>query len=80
LKKLSKIESACYPYLAEVCEAHIDRFPPEGKKGRPERVIEDIVHNVSDDFATVFREFFEREGVYGFGDAQLKQLYDKVIH
>jgi len=40
LKKLSKIESACYPYLAEVCEAHIDRFPSGGKKGRPERVIE----------------------------------------
>jgi hypothetical protein len=79
LRQLSKNESVCYPYLPEVCEAHIDRFPLAGKKGRPERVIEDIMHNVSDNFVTVFKEFFEREGVYGFGDAQLKQLYDKVI-
>ncbi|HEY6979180.1 MAG TPA: DUF1835 domain-containing protein [Chitinophagaceae bacterium] len=80
LSQLSKNESACFPYLYEVCEAHIDRFPSAGKKGRPERVIEDIVHNVSNDFATVFKEFFKREGIYGFGDVQIKQLYDKVIN
>jgi hypothetical protein len=79
LKELSKNQSACFPYLREVCEAHIDRFSSGEKKGRPEQVIEDIVQNVSTDFKIVFKEFFEREGIYGFGDLQLKQLYDKVV-
>jgi hypothetical protein len=30
-------------------------------------------------FNAVFTEFFKREGIYGFGDSQLKQLYDKVL-
>jgi hypothetical protein len=79
LSELSKNESICFPYLQEVCKAHIDRFPAEGKKGRPERTLEDIVQHVSTDFNTVFGEFFNREGVYGFGDVQLKKIYDRVI-
>lgn len=79
LKSLSKTTSVCFPYLREVCQAHIDRFPSGNNKGRPEQVIKDIVQNVSPDFHIVFREFFTREGVYGFGDSQLKPLYDKVM-
>jgi hypothetical protein len=79
LQTLAQQKSSCFPYLAEVCQAHVDRFPLPGAKGRPERVIEDIIKNVSPDFHTVFVEFFKREGVYGFGDDQLKPLYDKVI-
>jgi hypothetical protein len=78
LQTLAQKQSVCFPYLAEVCKAHADRFPAAGNKGRPELVIEDIIKNVSPDFHTVFVEFFKREGVYGFGDSQLKPLYDKV--
>lgn len=80
LTSLSKNQSSAFPYLQEVVNAHVDRFPKDGTKGRPERVIEDITKNVSTDFRKVFKEFWNRESIYGFGDTQVKSLYDKVMH
>lgn len=80
LIRLTKSQSSAFPYLQEVIKAHVDRFPKDGSKGRPEKVIEDITKNVSTDFHKVFREFWDRESIYGFGDIQLKHLYDKVMH
>jgi hypothetical protein len=80
LTELSMHQSPAFPYLQEVVKAHVDRFPKDGTKGRPEKVIEDITKNISTDFHKVFEEFWKREGIYGFGDVQLKSLYDKVMH
>jgi hypothetical protein len=80
LIRLAKNQSSAFPYLQEVVKAHFDRFPKDGTKGRPEKVIEDIVQNGTTDFSEVFREFWNRESIYGFGDIQLKHLYDKVMH
>jgi len=80
LVRLAKNQSPAFPYLQEVVKAHIDRFPKDGTKGRPEKVIEDITQNISTDFLKVLQEFWNRESIYGFGDTQLKQLYDKVMH
>lgn len=77
---LSKHQSLAFPYLQEVVKAHVDRFPKDGTKGRPEKVIEEITKNFSTDFNKVFKEFWKRESIYGFGDTQLKSLYDKVMH
>jgi hypothetical protein len=79
LEQLSKQHSNAFPYLEEVCKAHIERFPKQGEKGRPERVIEEVVEGIASDFSSVYVEFFKREGIYGFGDSQVKQLYDKVM-
>jgi hypothetical protein len=80
LTNLSKHQSSAFPYLQEVVKAHVDRFPKDGTQGRPEKVIEDITKNISTDFHEVFKEFWNRESIYGFGDSQLKCLYDKVMH
>ncbi|MET0635839.1 MAG: DUF1835 domain-containing protein [Chitinophagaceae bacterium] len=80
LTNLSKHPSLAFPYLEEVVKAHVDRFPKDGTKGRPERVIEDIIKNNSTDFHEVFKEFWNRESIYGLGDSQLKKLYDEVMH
>jgi hypothetical protein len=80
LLRLAKNRSLAFPYLQEVVQAHIDRFPKDGTTGRPEKVIEDITKNISTDFHQVFKEFWKRESIYGFGDTQLKSLYDKVMH
>ena len=77
---LSKNQSPAFPYLQEVVVAHVDRFPQDGAKGRPEKVLEDITKNISTDFHQVFKEFWSRESIYGFGDIQLKRLYDKVMN
>lgn len=80
LIRLAETRSPAFPYLQEVVRAHIDRFPKDGTNGRPERVIEYITKNISTDFHKVFKEFWNRESIYGFGDTQLKSLYDKVMH
>ncbi|MGC3945443.1 MAG: hypothetical protein QM762_13170 [Chryseolinea sp.] len=80
LSRLSENESRAFPYLQEVVKAHIARFPKDGTKGRPEKVIEDITNNLSTDFNNVLKEFWNRESIYGFGDTQVKSLYNKVMH
>jgi hypothetical protein len=80
LVRLSMHSSFAFPYLQEVVQAHVDRFPKDGTKGRPEKVMEDITKNISTDFHKVFNEFWNRESIYGFGDTQLKRVYDKVMH
>lgn len=79
LTSLSMHPSQAFPYLQEVVKAHVERFPKDGTTGRPEKVIEDIINNVSSDFNTVLREFWRHESIYGFGDTQVKSLYDKVM-
>ena len=80
LIRLAKNQSFGFPHLQEVIKAHIDRFPKDGTNGRPEKVIEYITKNISSDFHEVFKEFWNRESIYGFGDTQLKSLYDKVMN
>jgi hypothetical protein len=78
LTHLATKQSSAFPYQQEVVKAHVDRFPKEGK-GRPEKVIEEITKNISTDFDKVLKEFWDRESIYGFGDTQVKYLYDKVM-
>ena len=76
---LSRSDSACFDHLESVCKAHTDRFPKGTIPGRPDRVVKEILETVSTEFATVFSEFSNREGIYGFGDAQLKRIYDRQM-
>lgn len=78
LKELSKQDSDCFRYLEEVCQAHIDRFPQDNSLGRPERVIKAIIETQSKDFQEVFSEFSAREGIYGFGDLQVKEIFERL--
>ncbi|UTA68061.1 hypothetical protein [Emticicia sp. 21SJ11W-3] len=77
--QLSQRQSACFPYLKQVIQAHLDRFPAEGQTPRHERVLAEIIENGETDFHNVFRLFTEQQGIYGFGDAQLKPVYDKLM-
>lgn len=78
LTELSKIPSNCFQNLAEVCQSHIDRFPDNNSLGRPERVIKEIIDTKSADFEVVFAEFSNKEGIYGFGDLQVKSMLDRL--
>ena len=76
---LAKTPSDCLEYLEEVCQAHSDRFPLDQSLGRPEKVVLEILKTQSKDFQLVFTEFVKREGIYGFGDIQIKSMYDRLI-
>lgn len=80
LKKLSKNDTDCFEYLEEVCQAQIDRFPADKALGRPDRVVKYIIEKNSSEFQIVFSEFSNKEGIYGFGDMQLKIIYDRQMH
>ncbi len=62
LEKLSDQNSTAFPYLQEVCRAHIERFPVNNEKSRPEKVIEEIIQSGTRDFYAVFSKFINGKG------------------
>lgn len=72
LLDLSTIESACFPYLKEACDAEIE------KEVTPKKVLMDLQRQGVDDFGEMFDAFRERAGVYGFGDSQVRRMLNDV--
>ncbi|WP_019037320.1 DUF1835 domain-containing protein [Psychroflexus tropicus] len=68
-----------YPFIQNAVEAHIDRIPNENSPGRPTATLLDIMNVLgTDSFGAVFKEFNKRESIYGFGDLQVKRLFDEI--
>lgn len=79
LREKSRPLAASFPFLEDAVEAHIDRFPEDGGPGRPERTLMAILDETGDPgFGPVFLEFWRREAVYGFGDTQVRRIYDRL--
>jgi len=70
LTELSQTSSECFPYLEEVCEAAIE------KDTKPRRILDEIAAEGITEFSQVFPKFRERAGVYGFGDDQVRRIYE----
>ncbi|MFT6732949.1 MAG: hypothetical protein ACJAS9_001134 [Polaribacter sp.] len=80
LQKKSEKLNIKYPFLLPAIKAHSDRTSEDGLLGRPEQTIVNIMKELqTEDFPIVFGEFCKREAIYGFGDLQVKQLFDNVI-
>jgi len=73
LTQLSANPSKAFPYLKEVCKAQTER--PD----RPEKVLKEIISKGNTSFEKVFIEFCEQEGIYGFGDSQVQNIYDQLL-
>lgn len=68
-----------YSFIIQAVEAHIQRIPQEGKLGRPIDSLISIMDELkTDEFEPIFKEFSKREYIYGFGDLQVKRLYDQI--
>lgn len=79
IQRLASALAPRFPFLMAAVEAHLDRFPKQGQLGRPEQSLLHIIQEQGDtDFGTVFKEFVKRESIYGFGDLQVKRMYDRV--
>jgi hypothetical protein len=72
LERLAETKSECFPYLKEVCRAEIE------KDFRPKTILQEITGKGATDFNEIYPEFSRRAGVYGFGDAQVKQILQKL--
>lgn len=65
--------------LENVIQAHIERFPDDKSMGRPQKSLMKIVSECEHaSFGTVFRKFSEMEGIYGFGDLQVKHIMEQM--
>jgi len=78
LTTLSKSASPCFRQLVEVCQAQLDRISEDPSERRPEKVILELLAKGITDFDTLFSQFSEREGIYGFGDLQVRELLDSI--
>lgn len=68
-------------FILPAIHAQLDRLPKNGNPGRPEASLIQIMHDLqTTEFAPVFREFCAREKVYGFGDLQVKRMFDQILN
>ena len=66
-----------FPFLQNAVQAQIDRMPTGN--GLPERTLKEIIAELDNqDFGSVFKEFSNRLPIYGFGDLQVKRLFDQL--
>lgn len=75
LRRLSASASQeIFPYLQEVCHAEIERKLHK----RPETVLKTIMERGAKDFDEIFLAFSKQEGIYGFGDLQVKGILEQM--
>ncbi len=66
-----------FPFVEEAIDAHLKRLPLGD--GLPEQSLREIINDLdTKDFGIVFGEFSKRHPIYGFGDLQVKRLFDQV--
>ena len=76
---LSKQVSIELPFLLPAVQAWKDSIPHGDYPGKPKATIIQIMNELNtDDFGKIFREFRNRVPIYGFGDLQVKRLYDEI--
>lgn len=81
LIEISRQLKNSYPFIFNAVEAHIERIPTNGNLGRPIQSLIRIMDELNTaEFGPIFKEFCKREKIYGFGDLQVKRLFDKIKH
>jgi hypothetical protein len=73
LERLSATESPVFPKLREACLAAIE------KDSRPKQIVTEIIQNGEADFSVIFKEFRARAGEYGYGDSQVREIWQKLL-
>lgn len=81
LLKLGVQVHANFPFVMKAIEAHFDRLPDGSTPGLPERLIRQIIkEKATQDFGIVFKEFNRRAPIYGYGDLQVRRIFDQVLN
>lgn len=78
LQSLAATPTEVFHDLDIVVQAHIDRFPNPGELSRPEKTLKELMDGGITGFNNIFPAFFNREGIYGFGDSQVKTILDNM--
>ncbi len=68
------------PFLTDAVQANADRISPDHQDGRPYRSLRRIMSLTEPcEFGPVFREFWSQESIYGFGDLQVRRMFDSIL-
>lgn len=79
LIRTAKELKTTFPFIYRAVEAHIDRIPNGNYPGRPVQTLIEIMKELkTESFGLIFKEFNKRESIYGFGDLQVKRLFDEI--
>ncbi len=73
MRTLGDSKSKCFPTLKQVSDAAAEI------ETRPEATLRKIISAGKDEFGQAYSEFCRIEGVYGFGDLQVKRLFERII-
>ncbi|MEM9920854.1 MAG: DUF1835 domain-containing protein [Bacteroidota bacterium] len=77
MRQLAKEQNTTFPFLLPAVQAQIDRQPRGAVPGLPTLVLQQISQDLKTEaFGPIFQEFSRRLPIYGFGDLQVKSLYD----
>lgn len=80
MNKIAEELTSLIPRLPDVIVAHIDRIETKDNPGKPKKLLKSIIHSLdTKEFGKVFRAFQEEAGIYGFGDSQVKIMFDEII-
>lgn len=71
LEQLSKNQSDCFHFLREVIDTYLNI--------KPEIFIKNLMENETTDFKMIFEKFRDELGIFGFGDLQVKSVYDTIL-
>lgn len=70
---------ATFPFVLPAVEAYFDSIPSKDDLGRPKKTLLAIMEELETvAFGPVFQEFHKRESIYGYGDLQVKRLFDEL--
>lgn len=68
-----------FPFLLPAVHAHIDRIPTAENPGRIIQTLAAIINDLgTTEFVPIFKEFKKRAGIYGLGDAQVRNILAKM--
>lgn len=74
LQEYAQTQSDCFPYLKEICEAEVARK----EQNEPQKFVEKLMLGRMTNFGDIFSHFSKQRAIYGLGDLQVKQIYEKI--
>lgn len=81
LESIAQTLASKHPFILPAVQAHIQLTPTKGHVDRPTQTLLTIMETLqTKDFGSVFQEFCKREAIYGFGDLQVKRIFNRLLH
>jgi len=80
LIKTAELVQEKLPFILPAVHAQINRLSKGNDQGRPIESLKKIMKDLNTtEFVPVFKEFCKREAIYGFGDIQVRNLYNDIL-